>query len=240
MPFINIFFYYIILLWELLGLICSLINEGEGSAKALEQISEQVLVDRAKNGDPDAFNELVLRYEKQVYNLTYRMMGNPEDASDLSQEGFLRIYRSLSRFRGESLFSTWVYRIVSNTCLDELRKRKNYKIQSFDETFVPGQEEPRLALSNFGESPEAVIEQRETQQEIHKAITQLSEEYRLAVILRDIQGLSYEEMATTLSCSIGTVKSRINRGRKKLKEELQKEYHSSLGRNKIDSIRKGG
>ncbi len=184
-------------------------------------MDETELIRRCQRDDLNAFDELVRLYEKKVYNLAYRMSGNHEDASDLSQEAFLRVFQSIKDFRGQSSFSTWLYRVVSNVCLDELRQRGRRPTISLDEP-VPGDkgEVMQRQFADPAPAPDELAERREVREVVQAGIEELSEEYRLVIVLRDIQGLSYQEIAEALDCSLGTVKSRLNRARLALKEKL--------------------
>lgn len=173
------------------------------------------LIQYAQRGDSPALEALLLKYEKVVYNVAYRFMGCEADAYDMAQDALIKIYKNIRAFRLESSFSSWVYRVTVNACLDGLRKRKKAPL-SLDNTLESGVVlEDRLAVS-----PEAHALSIEIKEDIQRAINTLSPDYRITVVLRDIQGLSYEEIADTLSISIGTVKSRLNRGRQRLKELL--------------------
>lgn len=181
---------------------------------------DEDLVNRSKNGDIDAFEELVTRYERKVFTIAYRLMGNYDDASDLTQEAFLRAFQAIKNFRGEASFLTWMCRIATNVCRDELRKRYRVQIESLDETITlyDGEIAKQIPASDPG--PADLYERKELQDSIQKMINTLSPDFRLALVLRDIQGLSYEEIAQQLDCSLGTVKSRINRARNHLKEMI--------------------
>jgi len=186
-------------------------------------MEETELIDRCQKGDLSAFDDLVRLYEKKVYNLAYRMCGNHEDASDLSQEAFLRVFQSLKDFRGQSSFSTWLYRVVSNVCLDELRQRGRRPTISIDEPIAGDKGETmQRQLADGGPPPDELAERRELREVIQSCIDELSEEYRIVIILRDLQDLSYQEIAEVLDCSLGTVKSRLNRARLALKERLSR------------------
>lgn len=181
---------------------------------------DEDLVNRSKNGDVDAFEELVTRYERKIYTIAYRLMGNYDDASDLTQEAFLRAFQAIKNFRGEASFLTWMCRIATNVCRDELRKRYRVQIESLDETITlnDGEISKQIAASDPG--PADLYERKELQEKIQSMINTLSPDFRLALVLRDIQGLSYEEIAEQLNCSLGTVKSRINRARNHIKEMI--------------------
>ncbi|MEA4960515.1 RNA polymerase sigma factor [Lutispora sp.] len=185
--------------------------------------SERLLVDKSKKGNLDAFEELISAYEKKAYNIAYRMMGNEEDAKDMAQEAFIKIYKSIQNFREESSFSTWLYRIVTNVCLDELRKRKNNRQVPLELNIETDKGSAIVELSAEKETPEDIYERVEKRQLIQNAISSLGDDYKTVIILRDIQGFGYEEIASMLNCSLGTIKSRINRARNQLKDKLRYE-----------------
>lgn len=181
---------------------------------------EKLLIGKSKSGDIDAFEKLIGQYEKRAYNIALRIMGNEEDAKDMAQEALIRIYKSIKAFKEQSSFSTWLYRIVTNVCLDELRKRKNVRTVSADGTIETEDGEMHLEVCIDSETPETVYEKRERKELIVNTIGELNEEHRSVIVLRDIQGFSYEEIAAMLDLSLGTVKSRINRARQALKDKL--------------------
>ncbi len=174
------------------------------------QIVQQVL-----QGDVNAFEDLVTEYEKNVYSLTLRMTGNAEDAADMVQETFIKAYNSLSAFRGDSKFSVWLYRIATNVCLDFLRSRSRKPTVSLSMEDDDG-EEVELDVADDSQSPERLLERGLTRDAVRRGLKALSPEYRQILLLREIQGLSYEEIADVLSLEVGTVKSRIFRARKRL------------------------
>ena len=176
---------------------------------------ELAVIRRVQRGDANAFEYLVAAYEKNVYNLALRMTGSPEDAEDMAQEAFLKAYSSLDSFRGDSKFSVWLYRIVSNVCLDFLRRQK--KRQSFSLSMEDDDgEETELELPALSRLPEEELEKKLTRDAVRRGLAQLPEDARQILLLREIQGLSYEEIGETLGLEPGTVKSRIFRARKKL------------------------
>ncbi len=181
---------------------------------------EETLVRRSQAGDRQAFEQLVSRYERKVYNLAYRLMGNADDAYDAAQEAFLKVYLSLGDFRGQSAFGTWLHRIVANVCLDEIRRRRRQPVSSLEELPPGSNGGAQRQLADPGGGPQEAVERGERVAMIQEGLNALEPEYRLAVILRDVQGHSYEEIARILDCSLGTVKSRLNRGRQALKEKL--------------------
>ena len=153
-----------------------------------------------------------------MYAVAFRMCGNREDAQDCMQEAMIRIYRAMNTFKGQSSFSTWVYRITMNSCLDELRRRKSRQATSLDAMLEVG-----FAPSDEEDTPERYSLQAEQKRALEQAIASLPEDMRAAVVLRDLQGLSYEEIAEALSTNVGTIKSRISRGREKLRQILVKQ-----------------
>lgn len=186
--------------------------------------NELKVIRAAINGDHQAFEQIVYAYEKKVYNIAYQMFGNSHDASDASQEVFIKIYQKLDQFKFDSAFSTWLHRISVNTCIDLYRKKKRLTKDSFsiDKDIATEESSVSFELVDSGQTPEEQILQNEQVAEVREAINALKEEQKTIIILRDIQGFSYEEIAEILSCNIGTVKSRIARGRNSLKEIILK------------------
>jgi len=191
---------------------------------------EEELITRSQNGDIDAFEELVARYERKVYAIAYRFMGNPEDASDLAQEAFLKAFQSINGFRQEASFSTWICRIVSNVCRDQLRKAKRQSHNSLDEDVWLEEGSVKKQLQDAKPTPDELYERKELNEYLQGLINNLSPEYKMVVVLRDIQGYSYEEIAQILDCSLGTVKSRLNRARKALRDQINLERVGKGGR----------
>ncbi len=183
---------------------------------------EQKLIKKCMDGNLKAFDELIEKYEKTAYNIALRMLKNPEDAMDVSQEAFIKIFKSIKTFNFESAFSTWLYRIVTNTCLDFLRK-KNTNVYSIDNPIQTEDGEIERDFPDDSNTPEELYEKKLTKELVNNAIEKLDENHKAVIILRDIQGFSYEEISNILDCSIGTVKSRINRARNNLKEIIIKE-----------------
>jgi RNA polymerase sigma-70 factor (ECF subfamily) len=179
-------------------------------------------VQQVLDGDTNAFEELVLEYEKKVYNVALRMVNNQEDAEDITQEAFIKAYNSLANFRGDSKFSVWLTRIVSNMCLDLIRSRGRRPTISLSVEDEDG-ENVELEISDIRQSPETIMEQQLTKESVRRGLKQLPDEYREILLLREIQGLSYEEISAALDLEVGTVKSRIYRGRKKLCDYLIKD-----------------
>jgi len=184
------------------------------------ELHESELILQCKDGNVEAFEQLVIKYQRQIYTVAYRFMGNHEDASDLAQEAFLKAYKSIGRFRGESSLKTWLYHIVSNVCRDELRKRKKGQVFSLDAPILTEEGEIPRQTEDWTYAPDLIYESKEIQLFIQEALNQLSPEYKEVIILREIQGFSYEEIATHLDCSLGTIKSRLNRARKAMRDIL--------------------
>ena len=176
-----------------------------------DAMEEGELIQAAKKGDLDSFNHLVERYQREVYNLALRMLGNTQGAEDATQEAFVSAFKGISRFRGGS-FRAWLLRIVANACRDQLRslrRRPTIPIEALE--LEPDRNAP---------SPEDYALRRELGGEVARALASLPLEQRLAVILCDIEGLSYEEIAQAMNCSLGTVRSRLSRGRARLRHHL--------------------
>ena len=182
--------------------------------------NEQLLLERAKAGDVAAFEKLIEAYQKKIFNLAYRMTGNFDDAGDMAQEALVRIFKSIANFREQSSFSTWVYRITTNVCLDELRKKKNKKVYSLDEEIHAEDGEIQRQIMSDDPLPDEIAEKEELKRIVNSAINSLPEEQKIVITLRDLQGLSYDEISEVLDCPVGTVKSRINRARQALKNVL--------------------
>lgn len=179
------------------------------------------LVEKFKNGKEEAFEEIVRRYQKKVYNTTYRMLGNPEDAWDFAQEVFIRVFRNLHRFQGRASFSTWLFAIATNICRDELRKRqRKVKTQSLSEPIKMKDGEIEREVMDNSMIPEEITLHRELQGKIQTIIDTLPLEQKEVIILREFQDFSYDEIAETIGVAVGTVKSRISRGRKNLRQAL--------------------
>ena len=176
---------------------------------------ESRIVQKVIKGDVNAFEKLVIEYEKSVYNIALRMTGNSEDASDMTQEAFIKAYNSLQSFRGDSKFSVWLYRIATNVCLDFLRSRIRKPTVSLSVEDNEG-EEVQLDVADESQSPELLLDRQMTRESVRRGLDTLSPEYRQILLLREIQGLSYDEISQALGLEVGTVKSRIFRARKKL------------------------
>lgn len=179
---------------------------------------DELLLRRACKGDVQAFEELMQSHESRIYAIALRMMGNREDAQDCAQDAMVRIYRAMGSFKGQSALATWIYRITMNTCLDELRRRKARKVTSLDSLVDNG-----WSPTDTGDTPEEHGLRVEKQNALNQAIQSLPDDMRAAIILRDVKGYSYDEIASILDANVGTIKSRISRGREKLREILSKQ-----------------
>ena len=183
-------------------------------------MSEIDLIAAAQSGDQNAFAQLVEAHQGKVYSLSYRMTGNPDDAADLTQEAFLNAWRGLASFHGQSSFSTWLYRLTSNVCIDFLRREK--RRTALPMTVEEDEEGRQAEVPDHRFSPEQELERRELRRTVQQGLAALSPEHRRVLVLRELEGLSYQEIAQCLELEEGTVKSRIARARIALKEYLQK------------------
>lgn len=186
---------------------------------------DKKLIEKAAGGDVEAFEKIIEEYQNIVYSIALRMAGNETDAFDMAQEVFIKLYRNLSKFDGRSKLSTWIYRVASNTCLDELKKRKRIRdnTKSLNEEFETADDSVVLEIKDTKPLPEEEIENSELKETLNSAILKLSDQHKEVIILRDIEGFSYEEIADITKNSVGTVKSRLSRARAALRKIL-KEY----------------
>ncbi|MEW6108039.1 MAG: sigma-70 family RNA polymerase sigma factor [Nitrospirota bacterium] len=183
-----------------------------------QELDDVQLIERSKKGDVSAFEQLVLKYEDKIYNLCRHMLGNAHDAEDAAQDVFLKAYQNLNKFRPEASLHTWLYRIAVNTCIDYRRK------PFFESLFKSSKEGDEFVeeLPADSPSPDRLYESKQISNAIQLALGRLSERLRMVILLKEIEGLSYEEIADVLDVSIGTVKSRISRAREELKKLLKK------------------
>ena len=179
---------------------------------------ENEIIISVLNGNTNAFEALVKEHEKLVYNLALRMVHDPEDAADMAQESFIKAFKSLKAFKGNSKFSVWLYRITMNVCTDFLRSKS--RAQTVSLTVDDGDELTELSVPDTGGSAEDKLMQKLTREAVRKGLDALPEDYRAPLVLRELHGLSYAEIADVLKLEEGTVKSRIFRARKKLCEYL--------------------
>ncbi len=184
-------------------------------------MSEEQLIRRAQAGDNDAFEELLRLHEKRVYNLCLRMSANADDALDLSQEAFLKAWRALGQYQFEASFSTWLFRLTSNVCLDFLRRKKRRQELSLTESYEDSDAGEELSLPDPQPLPEEQAITGETRRELAQAMARLAPDHREILQLRVVEDLSYEQIAEILDIRVGTVKSRLARARLSLRKILK-------------------
>ena len=182
--------------------------------------SDQAIVERVQQGDKEAYNILVLRYQHKVCDIAYKYVNNYVDANDIAQESFIRAYRALANFRGESSFYTWLYRIVSNTAKSylEQNQKHRYSVDVDDPEFDNQQDVKGLLISN--DSPDALLESDELHKIVSQAMEDLPEDLKRAIVLREVEEMSYEDIASIMDTPIGTVRSRIFRARQFIEDRL--------------------
>ena len=185
--------------------------------------NERWLIEESKKGNIDAFEQLIKDHKKSAYNIALRVLRNVEDAEDASQEALIKVFRSIKNFNMESTFKVWLYRIVVNTCID-FKRRKSITAISIDETMDLGSgREVQREITDESSNPDALVERNFDKQLVNDAINMLEDDFKTIIMLRDIKGFTYDEISRILDCNLGTVKSRLSRARKRLKEILEKE-----------------
>jgi len=202
------------------------VSGGDAAAKPAASDDDQVWIAKAQRGDSQAFGELVTRHRRRAYQVAMAMLGHHETAMDLTQDAFLRAYQSLGHFRGEAKFTTWLRRIVTNVCLDYLRKAEHRVASaSYDEALGIGDDQADTVwLASTIASPDTEVGRKELGTAISAALKALTPEQRAAIVLREIEGLSYDEIAKTMDCATGTVMSRLHYARKRLQALLREHY----------------
>jgi RNA polymerase sigma-70 factor, ECF subfamily len=179
------------------------------------------LVNQCRTGDQAAFKELVERYQRKVYQIAFGLVRNREDALDITQEAFIRVHRYLENFKGSSSFYTWVYRIVVNLCIDHLRKDEKMQTLDYDDSLEhAGAPEQELQPSQAETLPGEVLDRKELRGQIRQALEALSPTHRAIIIMREVEDLSYSEMAEIMNCSKGTIMSRLFHARRRLQQAL--------------------
>lgn len=201
---------------------------------------EKTLLNKAKQGNIIAFEKLIISHEKTVYNIAYRMFNNEEDAKDIAQEVFIKIYKNLNKFDGNCKISTWIHRITVNTCIDELRKRKGKETSSIDSLIDLDDGEVQKQYTDNSFNPEQSLINKEDIEDLKNAINLLSENHKALIVLRDIQGLSYNEIAEITQISLGTIKSRISRARIQLKNIIMNNKELSKNKKRLKNINDEG
>lgn len=186
-----------------------------GTYKGNMELSDEMLVERARENDPDAFKRLVDKHKTKIYSIAYRLLGNHSDADDLAQETFIRAYRGLGKFKGQSSFSTWLYRIMVNCCMDLWRRRKQ---RSRDLQL----DEALLVENQGGEGARDAAELRELQSAVAEAIDSLPPKHRMALVLHEFDDMTHEDVARAMGCSVGTARSRLHYARAKMQQKLRR------------------
>lgn len=194
--------------------------EVSAAPPAVEQVEERTLVQSAKQGDLSAYDELVRRYQERIYATIYHMTANHEDANDLAQESFIKAYRALKSFKGDSSFFTWVYRIAINKTINFLKQRKKRTQMSLNDLDFNAEHDPDLVALISEKTPRRDLSLTELQEKLNAAMLKLSEVHRLVVTLHDVQGLSHEEISRIMDCNTGTVRSRLFYARQQLQALL--------------------
>jgi RNA polymerase sigma-70 factor, ECF subfamily len=210
------------------------LNEIDDRASKLEagqsdsvEPDDRALVKRCQAGDSGAFNELVVRYRSKAFMMVYGMVQNEQDAWDLAQDGFIKAWKSIHRFKGESSFYTWLYRIMTNVTIDSLRRKGIHGEAEFDDRIAPANVEPASRTTPAADPlPYEKLERRDIRQRINDAIAKLSPEHRAVIVMKEMEDLQYSEIAEILECSIGTVMSRLFYARKKLQVLLRDVYEN--------------
>ena len=193
-------------------------------------MDEQALITSARKGDVRAFNQLVMLYQTMVYNLAYRILSDPDAAADATQDAFLSAFKAMPKFRGGS-FKAWLLRIVTNACYDQLRRKQRRPTSSLDD--LPVEADHTTYLRDPAKLPDVVVERHELNKVIQSGISTLPADQRMVLVLSDIQGLSYKEISQSMGVSLGTVKSRLSRGRSKLRDYLQEHGELLPGRYRL-------
>lgn len=188
---------------------------------------EEVLIQRASKGDSGAFETLVLTYEKGVYNLAFRLVSDREDAMDITQDVFLKAYQALPRFRGDSRFSTWIYRVCVNASLDHLRKKQKQPAYSLDEPLSFKESSVTREVVDETESVEDAVENKSLGRAVLEVLKDVDPAHRAIILLSDVQGYSYQEISDILGLSMGTVKSRLHRARNMVRKLLPSEQFAT-------------
>jgi RNA polymerase sigma-70 factor (ECF subfamily) len=196
-------------------------SEADGPVADPSERQERDLVEAAKGGDAGAFRELVRRHERRAFAVALGVVHDPDDARDICQEAFLRAHRNLANFEGGAQFFTWLYRIVMNLGIDHLRRRRAEKVE-FDDALDPGDpgDDSGIAPKRLGFDPQQALDDKELRAHLREALGKLSPAHRAVLVMREVEGLSYQEMADRVGCSIGTIMSRLFHARRKMQKML--------------------
>src|SRR5512138_1684848 len=184
--------------------------------------TDEELVARSQGGDLESFNQLIVRWERPIYALAYRVIGREEDARDVCQDTFLRAYRALPGFKGQAKFSSWLYRIALNLCRDWIRRQRRAPVSQMPEDIDPAE---LAAESEPAESIEDLVARRELSSIVEQAMSELSEEQRTAIILKEYHGMTFQEIADLQGCPLSTVKTRLYQGLSQLRRQLERNGH---------------
>ncbi len=192
-----------------------------GTAQVIRMpLTDYSLVERCRDNDDAAFSEVVTRYKAKIYNYIYRMTGSADDAEDLTQEVFIRMYTSIDSFRGQSSLNTWLFRIAGNLCIDRFRRTKN-RVPAYSLDEPVGEDAAQThEVADHTYEPHRLLENVEMAEQIQMALSKLPEKLRATLLLHDIEGLPYEEIAQIVGCPLGTVKSRLFNARMQLRQQL--------------------
>lgn len=185
-----------------------------------DPVEDRVLVKRAQDGDMSSYDSLIRRYQERVYATIYHMTSNHEDANDLTQEAFIKAYKALRSFKGDSSFFTWVYRIAVNKTINYLKARKNKIHLSLNDLDFNTEHDPEIVAFVSDKTPRRDLNLSELQEKLNEAMQKLSDTHRLVVTLHDVQGLSHEEISKIMDCNTGTVRSRLFYARQQLQAHL--------------------
>ena len=191
--------------------------------QTLSKAEINALAARFKSGDADAFDQLVLTFQRPIFNLAYRMLNSYEDASDMTQEIFVKVHRSISRFRGESSFSTWLYTVAANTCRNQIRtmvRRRSVEVTVADRPDSDESDFREPVATDKALTPDRHLERRDMVQNVEKILAGIPPDFAMVLVMKDMQDMQYEEIAAALNCSMGTVKSRLSRARIMVKDKL--------------------
>ena len=191
-----------------------------GSAQVIRMpLTDHSLVERCRSSDDAAFSEVVARYKAKIYNYLYRMTGSADDAEDLTQEVFIRMYTSIDSFRGQSSLNTWLFRIAGNLCIDRFRRARN-RAAAYSLDAPAGDDDLASEVPDTTYEPHRMLENAEMAEQIQMALSKLPDKLRSTLLLHDIEGLPYEEIAQVVGCPLGTVKSRLFNARIQLRQHL--------------------